>query len=69
VNLRLDPTFDDPALLLQLSWEHRGAHVQINLYQKGTAADGTTTLKLVDTTTTSSWDDFRRDSARMAFQT
>jgi len=50
--------FDDPALLLQLSWEPGVPHVRINLYQEGTAADGTTTLKLVDTTTSSSWDDF-----------
>ncbi|MFL6605493.1 MAG: Ig-like domain-containing protein [Steroidobacteraceae bacterium] len=50
--------FDDPTLLLQLSWEPGVPHVKINLYQEGTAADGTTTLKLVDTTTSSSWDDF-----------
>ena len=58
--------FDDPALLLQLSWEPGVANVKLNLYQEGTAADGTKTLKLVDTTTTSSWDDwaqgFRRNS-------
>ena len=34
------------------------ARVKINLYQEGTAADGTKSLKLVDTTTTSSWDDW-----------
>ncbi|MDB6042166.1 MAG: hypothetical protein JWM63_717 [Gammaproteobacteria bacterium] len=50
--------FDDPSLLLQLSWEPGVPHVTINLYQEGTAADGTTSLKLVDTTTSSSWDDF-----------
>ena len=34
-------------------------HVTINLYQEGFAADGVTpTLKLVDTTQTSSWDDW-----------
>ena len=32
--------FDDPALLLQLSWEPLVPHVTINLYQEGTAADG-----------------------------
>jgi hypothetical protein len=48
--------FDDPALLLQLSWEPQVPNVTVNLYQEGTAADGTTSLKLVDTTTTSSWD-------------
>ncbi len=50
--------FDDPSLLLQLQWEPGVAHVKINLYQEGTAADGTTSLKLVDTTTTTSWDDW-----------
>jgi len=50
--------FDDPSLLLQLSWEPGVPHVKINLYQEGTAADGTTSLKLVDTTTSSSWDDY-----------
>src|SRR5664279_1332083 len=50
--------FDDPALLLQLSWEPGVTRVKINLYQEGTAADGTQSLKLVDTTTTSSWDDW-----------
>src|SRR5215510_13076196 len=41
--------FDDPALLLQLSWEPGVANVKINLYREGLAADGTQTLKLVDT--------------------
>jgi hypothetical protein len=50
--------FDDPALLLQLTWEPQVPHVTINLYQEATAADGTTSLRLVDTTQTSSWDDF-----------
>jgi hypothetical protein len=51
--------FDDPALLLQLTWEPMVPGVTINLYQEGFAADGVTpTLKLVDTTTTSSWDDW-----------
>ncbi len=50
--------FDDPALLLQLSWEPMVPHVTINLYQEGTAADGTQSLKLVDTTQTSSFDDW-----------
>ncbi|MGA7178364.1 MAG: Ig-like domain-containing protein [Thiobacillaceae bacterium] len=51
--------FDDPALLLQLSWEPLVPHVTINLYQEGLAADGITkTLKLVDSTQTSSWDDW-----------
>jgi len=51
--------FDDPALLLQLTWEPQVPHVTINLYQEGFAPDGITpTLKKVDTTTTSSWDDW-----------
>jgi hypothetical protein len=50
--------FDDPSLSLQLSWEPGVPRVKINLYQEGTAADGTKSLKLVDTTTTTSWDDW-----------
>jgi hypothetical protein len=50
--------FDDPQLLLQTSWEPLVPNVTMNLYQVGTAPDGTTALTLVDTTTTSSWDDW-----------
>jgi len=50
--------FDNPQLLLQAKWEPLVAHVTVNLYQEGVAADGTTTLKLIDTTQTSSWDDW-----------
>jgi len=51
--------FDDPALLLQLTWEPQVPNVQINLYQEGFAADNVTpTLTLVDHTVTSSWDAF-----------
>jgi len=51
--------FDDPALLLQLTWEPQVPHVKINLYKEGFAADGVTpTLTLVDTTETTSWDDW-----------
>lgn len=50
--------FDDPALLLQLSWEPGVANVKLNLYKEDIGPDGTKTLKLVDTTTSSSWDDF-----------
>ena len=51
--------FDDPALLLQLTWEPQVPNVTINLYKKGFAADGVTpTLTKVDTTLTSSWDDW-----------
>jgi hypothetical protein len=51
--------FDDPQQLVQTQWEPLVPHVRINLYQQGVAADGVTpTLKLVDWTTTSSWDDY-----------
>jgi hypothetical protein len=48
--------FDDPSLDVQLQWEPGVPNVTINLYQEGTAADGTTTLTLVDTTQSTSWD-------------
>ena len=51
--------FDDPTLLLQLSWEPLVPHVKINLYKEGFASDGVTkTLTLVDTTETTSFDDW-----------
>ena len=50
--------FDDPTLLLQLSWEPLVPGVTMNLYQEGTAPDGSRSLTLVDTTQTSSWDDW-----------
>ncbi|HKV81700.1 MAG TPA: choice-of-anchor D domain-containing protein [Candidatus Sulfotelmatobacter sp.] len=51
--------FDDPQLLLQLSWEPLVPHVRVNLYKKGLAADGLTeTLTLVDYTDTTSFDDW-----------
>lgn len=51
--------FDDPQLLLQLSWEPLIPHVRVNLYKEGFAADGVTqTLTLVDYTETSSFDDW-----------
>ncbi len=34
--------FDDPQLLLQTSWEPLVPNVTINLYQEGTAPDGST---------------------------
>ncbi len=59
--------FDDPALLIHTSWTPDVPNVTINLYQEGTAPDGTKSLKLVDTTVTSSWDNwaqgFRGSSA------
>jgi hypothetical protein len=51
--------FDDPSLLVQVSWEPLIPHVTLNLYQEGFASDGLTpTLKLVDHTQTSSFDDY-----------
>jgi hypothetical protein len=50
--------FDDPQLLFQNLWEPLVPRVTINLYQEATAADGTQSLTLVDTTQTSSWDDW-----------
>jgi len=51
--------FDDPQMLVQTQWEPLVPHVTINLYKEGFAADGITpTLTLVDTTQTSSWDDW-----------
>ena len=50
--------FDDPALLIHTSWTPDVPGVTINLYQEGTAPDGSQSLTLVDHTTTSSWDDW-----------
>jgi hypothetical protein len=49
--------FDDPSLEVQFSWSPAVPRVPVNLYQEITNADGTTSLTLVDQTTTSSWDD------------
>ena len=48
--------FDDPRMLFQNLWEPLVPNVTMNLYQEVNAPDGTTALKLVDTTQTSSWD-------------
>jgi hypothetical protein len=48
--------FDDPALLIHTSWTPNVPGVTINLYQEGSAPDGSQSLTLVDTTATSSWD-------------
>jgi hypothetical protein len=48
--------FNDPTLLFQNLWEPLVPNVTINLYVEGTAPDGTTSLTLVDSTTTSSFD-------------
>jgi hypothetical protein len=45
-------------LLIHTSWTPNVPGVTINLYQEGTAPDGSTSLTLVDTTKTSSWDDW-----------
>ncbi len=50
--------FDDPALLVQLSWSPGVPRVKVNLYQEGIGPDGTKSLKLVDTTQSASWDDW-----------
>jgi hypothetical protein len=51
--------FDDPMMLVQTQWEPLVPRVTMNLYQEGFASDGVTpTLTLVDTTQTSSWDDW-----------
>jgi len=51
--------FDDPELLIHTSWTPDVPGVTINLYQERIAPDGVTqTLTLVDTTKTSSWDDW-----------
>ncbi len=50
--------FDDPSLSLQLSWEPGVARVKVNLYSKTVDANGNEHLTLVDTTTTTSWDDW-----------
>jgi hypothetical protein len=50
--------FDDPRLDIQNLWEPLVPRVTVNLYQEATAPDGTTSMKLVNTIQTSSWDDF-----------
>jgi hypothetical protein len=50
--------FDDPALLIHTSWTPDVPGVTVNLYKEGTAPDGTVSLTLIDTTKTSSWDDW-----------
>lgn len=50
--------FDDQRFNVQTIWEPLVPRVAVNLYRKETLKDGTQTLTLVDTTKTSSWDDF-----------
>ena len=59
VNYASTRPFDDPQLLLHVSWTPDVPNVPVNLYKEGFAADGVTpTLTLVDHTTTTSWDDW-----------
>ena len=59
--------FDDPSLSLQLQWEPGVPHVVVNLYSESVDSLGNKKLTLVDTTTSTSWDDwaqgFRHDAA------
>ena len=51
--------FDDAGQMVQQPWEPYVPRVTVNLYQEGFAADGVTpTLTMVDTTQSSSWDDW-----------
>jgi uncharacterized repeat protein (TIGR01451 family) len=50
--------FDDQRYNVQTLWEPLVPNVKVNLYRKTKAADGTETLTLVDTTTTTSFDAF-----------
>lgn len=50
--------FDDQRFNVQTIWEPLVPRVTVNLYRKETLADGTETLTLVDTTRTTSFDDF-----------
>jgi hypothetical protein len=50
--------FDDQRYNIQTIWEPLVPRVTVNLYRQETLADGTKTLALVDTTQTSSWDDW-----------
>jgi hypothetical protein len=63
VNYASTRPFDDPQLLLHVSWTPDVPNVTVNLYQESFAIDSATgkpgstpTLKLVDTTQTTSWD-------------
>jgi hypothetical protein len=48
--------FDDVSQQFQNLWEPLIPNVTVNLYREGTGPDGTTSLQLIDSTTTSSWD-------------
>ena len=50
--------FDDQRLNVQTIWEPLVPRVTVNLYEQKTLPDGSVTLHLVDSTKTSSWDDW-----------
>jgi hypothetical protein len=51
--------FDDASQMIEQPWAPNVPRVTLNLYQEGFAADGVTpTLQLVDTTKSTSWDDW-----------
>jgi hypothetical protein len=50
--------FDDPTLTVHTKWIPNIPRVTVNLYQETAAPDGSTTLKLVDHTLSTSWDDW-----------
>jgi hypothetical protein len=50
--------YDDPIQNSQNLWDPLVPRVTVNLYQEGIAADGTMSLALIDSATTTSWDDW-----------
>jgi hypothetical protein len=50
--------YDDPTQNSQNLWDPMVPRVTVNLYQESIAADGTKSLTLIDTTKTTSWDDW-----------
>ncbi len=56
--------FDDPNIGIQNVWAPLVPNVTINLYQEITSPDGTLILTKVDTTQTSSWDDWVNRTGR-----
>ena len=58
VVLAVTRAYDDQRLNVQSIWEPLVPRVRVNLYRRQTNADGTTSLVKVDSTTTTSWDDW-----------
>jgi hypothetical protein len=50
--------YDDPIQNSQNLWDPLVPRVTVNLYQESVGADGTKSLTLIDTATTTSWDDW-----------